>query len=110
MSSFGRTMDGGEQATYRIGQNKIINSTLQQPKMAEIASLTTMEIGATSVYSESAPMYRPTRRVSGDDHMPDPSYSPVGDVPWILMMLLVAAYVIRLKLHTKVQKKRARTE
>ena len=56
------------------------------------------------------------RRVSGgDDDVPSGPHegeevAPVGDTPWILMMLLVAAYAIRLKLHTKVQKKRARTE
>lgn len=54
------------------------------------------------------------RRVSENDSSDDPNgdydVAPVGDVPWAMMMLLVAGYVIRLKLHTKVQKKRARTE
>jgi len=76
-----------------------------------------MNSNMDNAFAEQSAAFAPGRSIrrEGRDDPDNPSEppghdTPVGDVPWILMMLLVAAYVIRLRLHTKVQKKRARTE
>ena len=95
-TTFNSTSSGifghGTSSGYSIGQYRIIDSDFQQPKLAEIAQLYEMAIGADDVYGQER-SGRQIMRVSGDDHMPDPYIkNPVGDVPWLVMMILVIGY------------------
>lgn len=97
-----------ETPTYRIGQNRIITSTLQQPRMAEISSLSSMEIGAANVlgafngYTEQEPLLNQQRRVGPGGHIPDPFLTPVGDIPCLPTLLFVAIYLLsRLRSHSR---------
>ena len=79
---------------YRIGQNRIISSAFEQPKLAEVVNLNTMEIGAENVYSEQSGGANPhIRRVGKDDHMNDPFYTPIGEA-LIPLALLAIGYVV----------------
>ena len=79
---------------YRIGQNRIISSAFEQPKLAEIVNLNTMEIGADNVYSEQSGGANPhIRRVGPGGHMPDPMHTPIGDA-LIPLVLLAIGYAV----------------
>ena len=94
-----------ETNTYRIGQNRIIASNTLQPKMAEIADLTTIRIGATSVYDEPEGPNVTIKRVGEDDHMPDQYLNnPVGDVPLMLFMALAVGYLFFKKYKQKMSR------
>ena len=78
--------------SYRIGQNRIISSNYEQPHLAEIASLTTMEIGATSVYSECQGPNITIKRAGEDDDFPDPYMNtPIGS-PLLALLLFAVVY------------------
>ena len=80
---------------YRIGQNRIISSAFEQPKLAEIVNLNTMEVGATNVYTEQSSGPNPhIRRVGGNDHQSDPFLkTPIGDA-LLPLLLLAIGYVV----------------
>ena len=83
------------QPTYRIGQNRIITSTFQQPKLAEAPNFAIYKEGAQSPWDNTSEQTHTMRRVNGGGHMPDPYLTPVGDVPWglvILFALFLAAF------------------
>ena len=91
-------------SSYRIGQNCIITSGAVQPKLAEVADLTTMEIGATSVYPEMEGPYTTVKRVGPGGHINDPFLEPVGDVPLMLFMALAVGYMFFKKYKQKMSR------
>lgn len=84
-----------QEGSYRIGQNRIISSVFEQPKLAEVVNLNTMEIGAENVYSEqSGGPNAHIRRVGGNDHQSDPFLkTPIGDA-LLPLLLLAIGYVV----------------
>lgn len=83
-----------KEGEYRIGQNRIISSCFEQPKLAEVVNLNTMEIGATNVYTEEiGGTNKNLRRVGKNDHMNDPFYTPIGDA-LLPLLLLVVGYAV----------------
>ena len=85
------------QSSYRIGQNCIISSNVQQPHLAEVKQLNSLNVGASSVYGEEA-TYSTMRRVGGNDHLPDPYLNtPVGDTPIAWMAVLLIGYLFARK-------------
>ena len=77
--------------SYRIGQNCIISSGYEEPRMAEIASLNTMKIGATSVYEECYGPNITIKRAGEDDHQGDPMQDPIGS-PLLALLLFAVVY------------------
>lgn len=77
--------------SYRIGQNCIISSGYEEPRMAEIASLNTMKIGATSVYEECYGPNITIKHESGEGHPTDPMQDPIGS-PLFALLLFAVVY------------------
>lgn len=73
-----------------IGQYRIIGSQFEQPHMAEVSELYGLPIGAENVFGEET--NHAIRKVSGNDHMPDPMQDPIGDIPWLLMLAMIMGY------------------
>ena len=116
-STYGRSVYSGsvnthannrcEQPTYRIGQNRIITSTFQQPRMARINDLTSLSLGGGNTYTEQDAFVPTKRRVGGGDHPSDPMLTPVGDVPWLLLAGMAFAYFLyrKISLHKPTKKR-----
>ena len=94
-------------SSYRIGQNCIITSGAVQPKLAGIADLTTMEIGAISVYPEMEGPNATVMRVGPGGHIHDPFLESIGDVPLMLFMALAVGYMFFKKHKQKMLRKHA---
>ena len=78
--------------SYRIGQNRIISSGYEQPRMAEIASLNSMKIGATSVYEECYGPNITIKRETGEGNQGDPNLNtPIGS-PLFALLLCAVVY------------------
>ena len=93
--------------SYRIGQNRIITSSFQPPRLAEVKQLSSYNPYEGTTCCEEESPFTTMRRVGGNDHLPDPYLNtPIGDTPWLLMMVLCAAWVaIRWFRKMKAQKK-----
>ncbi|MBO4665715.1 MAG: hypothetical protein J5612_02460 [Paludibacteraceae bacterium] len=83
-----------------IGQYRIIDSQFEQPHMAEVSELYGMPIGAENVFGEETTNHA-IRKVSGNDHMPDPFKDPIGDVPLFMMLALIIGYIGLKRLKTR---------
>lgn len=76
-----------EKSNCRMGQYRVITSA-EQPHMAEVVDLCTFEVGTQNVSMGQSAPGRQIRTVNGGGHMPDPFFTPIGDV--ILPLLLCA--------------------
>ena len=100
-------------ADFRSTSSNAVSSFINQPEKAWVCSSSLSAISAANFeklnaedgefgYTTSSQTNPGPRRVGSNDHLPDPYLKdPIGDVPWILFIILGVGYIAYRRFRTR---------